>query len=57
MSEKLLVSMFNYTFEVGQLSLSQKQAVNTLIPEKDMDNMLINSWRPISLINVDIKFA
>ena len=28
---KLLVSVFNYPFEVGELSLSQKQAVITLI--------------------------
>ena len=51
---KLLVSVFNYAFEVGELSSSQKQAVITLIQKKDRDNMLIKNWRPISLINVDI---
>ena len=54
---KILVSVFNYVFEVGELSLSQKQAVITLIQKKDRDNMLIKNWRPISLINVDIKIA
>ena len=49
--------MFNYAFEVGELSSSQKQAVITLIQKKDRDNMLIKNWRPISLINVDIKIA
>ena len=54
---KLLVSVFNYAFEVGEFSSSQKQAVITLIQKKDRDNMLIKNWRPISLINVDIKMA
>ena len=54
---KLLVSVFNYAFEVGELSSSQKQAVITLIQKKDRDSMLIKNWRPISLINVDIKIA
>ena len=54
---KLLVSVFNYAFEVGELGSSQKQAVITLIQKKDRDNMLIKNWRPISFINVDIKIA
>ena len=56
-SGKLLVSVFNYALEAGELSSSHKQAVITLIQKKDRDNMLLNSWRPISLINVDIKIA
>ena len=54
---KLLVSVFNNAFEVGELSSSQKQAVITLIQKKDRDNMLIKSWIPISLMNADIKTA
>ena len=46
--------MFNYAFEVGELSSSQNQAVITLIQKKDRDDMLIKALRPISLINVDI---
>ena len=53
---KLLVSVFNYAIEVGEFSWSQKQAVKTLIQEKDRD-MLIKNWTQISLINVDIKIA
>ena len=55
--EKLLVSVFNYAFEVGELSSFQKHAVITLIQKKDRDNMLVENWRPISLIIVDIKIA
>ena len=41
----------------GELTSSQKQAVITLIQKKDRDVILIKNWRPISLINVDIKIA
>ena len=39
---KLLVSVFDYAFEIGELSSSQKQGVITLIQKKDIYNMLIN---------------
>ena len=52
-----LVSTLNHSFEKGELSASQKQAIITLIKKKDKDKRLIKNWRPISLINVDIKVA
>ena len=52
-----LVSTLNHSFEKGELSASQKQAIITLIEKKDKDKHLIKNWRPISLINVDIKVA
>ena len=55
--EPLLLKTFNYSFEKGELSASQKQAVITLIQKKDRDVTLIKNWRPISFINVDIKIA
>ena len=42
----LLLKTFNYSFEKGELSASQKQAVITLIQKKDRDVMLIKNWRP-----------
>ena len=39
----------------GELTTSQKQAIITLIEKKDMDKRLIKNWRPISLLNVDVK--
>jgi len=54
---KLLVECLNYCHENGELSTSQKQAVITLIEKKDKDRRLIKNWRPISLINVDVKIA
>ena len=40
---------------VGELSTSQKQAVIKLIEKKDRDKRFIKNWRPISLLNVDVK--
>ena len=52
----LLLKTCNYSFEKGELSASQKQVI-ILIQKKDRDVTLIKNWRPISLINVDIKIA
>ena len=44
----LLLKTFNYSFEKGELSVSQKQAAITLIRKKDRGVTLIKNWRPIS---------
>ena len=53
--EDLLMSSINHSWEVGELSTSQKQVVITLIEKKGKDKRYIQSWRPISLQNVDAK--
>ena len=53
----LLVNSLNYSFKVGELSTSQKQAVITLIEEKGRDKRLVKNWIPILLMNVDTKIA
>ena len=52
---KYFIDSANYSFRVGELSPSQKQAVITLLEKKDKDKRLIKNWRPISLLNVDAK--
>ena len=52
---KYLVDSINYSYEFGELSNSQKQAIITLIEKKGKDKRMIKNWRPISLINVDAK--
>ena len=42
---------------VGELSTSQKQAVVTLMEKKGRDKRFVKNWRPISLMNVDVKIA
>ena len=39
----------------GELSSSQKQAVIKLIEKKDRDKRFLKNWRPISLLNIDVK--
>ena len=53
----LLVDSLNYSYIHGELSNSQKEAVITLIEKKDRDRRLIKNWRPISLVNVDVKIG
>ena len=54
---KYVVNALNFAHEQGQLSNSQKQAMITLLEKKDKDRRFIKNWRPISLINVDVKIA
>ena len=54
---KCLVKSLNFAHEQGQLSNSQKQAMITLLEKKGKDRRFIKNWRPISLINVDVKIA
>ena len=53
----ILVKTLNYSYDEGELSSSQKQAVITLIEKKDKDKRYIRNWRPILLLNVDLKIA
>ena len=39
------------------MSNSRKQATITLLEKKGKDRRFIKNWRPISLINVDVKIA
>ena len=54
---ELLVDSLNYSYDYGELSNSQKQAIITLLEKKDKDKRKISNWRPISLINVDAKIG
>ena len=52
-----LVDALTFAQGQGQFYTSQKQAMITLLEKKDKDRRFIKNWRPISLINVDVKIA
>ena len=53
----LVVDCLNEAYECGEPSTSQKMAIIKLIEKKGKDKMYIKNWRPISLLNVDVKVA
>lgn len=48
-----LSDSFIYAFEKGEMLISQKRGIITLIPKKDKNRTLLDNWRPISLLNTD----
>ena len=52
-----LIKSFNYSYEMGELSISQSRGIIKLIPKKDADRNLIKNWRPLTLLNCDYKIA
>ena len=51
----LVLDSFNYSYQKGELSITQKQSIITLLPKKDKDIRYLKNWRPISLLNTDYK--
>ena len=54
---KPLIEALNYSFEIGQLSISQKRGIIKLIPKKSEELYYVKNWRPLSLLNCDYKIA
>ena len=50
-----MTASFNYAFQKGSLSISQKCGIISLIPKKNKDKTLLENLRPISLLNDDYK--
>ncbi len=51
----LLLSVFDESLDLGMFPLTPRQASITLLPKDGKDPTLCNSYRPISLLNVDVK--
>ena len=52
-----LIDCFNYSYEHGELTITQRQAIISLIEKYGKDRFYIKNWRPISLLNVDYKIV
>ena len=55
--EDVKVYVFNsykYSLDNGNLSITQKRGVISLLPKKN-DLLLLKNWRPLTLLNVDYK--
>ena len=50
-----MIKSFNFAFDTGTLSISQRRGVITLIPKPNKDATSLENLRPISLLNVDYK--
>ena len=52
-----LVDVFNYSFQLEEMSASQRQVIITLVDKKGKDRSYLENWRPTYLVNVDAKIA
>ena len=50
-----MIKSFDYAFQNGIISISQRQGVISLIPKKKNNLEFLKNWRPVSVLNVDYK--
>ena len=50
-----VINSINDSFCKGELSITQKQGLISLIPKGNKQRDLIKNWRPITLLNIDYK--
>ena len=53
--KQLLYDSYIDAFYCGHLLITQRHGMIRLIPKKDKNLLLVPSWRPITLLNVDYK--
>jgi hypothetical protein len=53
--KKLVMDSFSYSYENENMSISQKQSIITLLPQKNNDIRFLKNWRSISLLNTNYK--
>lgn len=53
--EGSLFEMINECIINEGMTMTMKQEIITLLPKPDKDPLLLDNWRPITLLNVDYK--
>ena len=56
LSENLLACL-NEVYEKNEFTISQRRGIITLLPKEDGSLLDLHNWRPITLLNVDLKIA
>ena len=56
-STKCFGMMWQTSYKIGKLSISQRRGIIKLIPKKDANLNSIKNWRPLTLLNCDYKIA
>ena len=54
---KILVKSFNESYSEQKCSISQRQGIITCIPKEGKSKYSLKNWRPITLLNVDLKIC
>jgi hypothetical protein len=52
-----LVRSLNYAYESGELSVTQRLGLITLLPKGNKPKQFLKNWRPITLLNITYKLA
>ena len=52
-----LINCYNAAYKNGEMSISQRRGVITLIPKEYSNLLNLANWRPITLLNLDYKIA
>lgn len=52
-----LIRSLNFGFSKGELSITQKQGIISILPKGTKPREYLSNWRPISLLNVTYKIA
>ena len=52
-----LIASFNEAHEKGELSISQRRGIITLVAKEDGSLLDLSNWRPITLLNVELKIT
>ena len=55
--KNILVKSFNESYSEQQFSISQRQGIITCIPKEGKSKYSLKNWRPITLLNVDLKIC